>query len=243
MIARAARQLPPQMPSPPSYQKVNPGDQPVIFLVAALGDAAALDGQRVRRDRSSRSASRWSAASRRCSVFGAAEVCGARRRRSAQARPRAASASTRSPPRFRAPTSTCRPARCTGRTAPSPCSANGQLMRAAGLRAAGRSPTATATRCGSNEVARVYDGVENDKSAELVSAATARHHTSSIQKQPGTNVVAVVDAIKALLPSIREQLPPAVHARRPHRSLGVDPRVGARRQADAVPDLRAGRRW
>ena len=25
---RAARQLPPQMPSPPSYQKVNPGDQP-----------------------------------------------------------------------------------------------------------------------------------------------------------------------------------------------------------------------
>ena len=32
MIARAARQLPPQMPSPPSYQKVNPGDQPVIFL-------------------------------------------------------------------------------------------------------------------------------------------------------------------------------------------------------------------
>src|SRR6476660_9844710 len=33
MIARAARQLPPQMPSPPSYQKVNPGDQPVLFLV------------------------------------------------------------------------------------------------------------------------------------------------------------------------------------------------------------------
>src|SRR5437016_2597376 len=33
MIARAARQLPPQMPTPPSYQKVNPGDQPVLFLV------------------------------------------------------------------------------------------------------------------------------------------------------------------------------------------------------------------
>ena len=30
-------------------------------------------------------------------------------------------------------------------------------------------------------------------------------------------------------------------ARRPHRSLGVDPRVGARRQADALPDVRAGR--
>ena len=33
MIAKAARQLPPQMPSPPSYQKVNPADQPVMFLV------------------------------------------------------------------------------------------------------------------------------------------------------------------------------------------------------------------
>src|SRR5215218_9689072 len=33
MIARAARQLPPQMPSPPSYVKVNPGDFPVMLLV------------------------------------------------------------------------------------------------------------------------------------------------------------------------------------------------------------------
>src|ERR1700694_1181454 len=32
-IARTARQLPPQMPAPPSFQKVNPSDQPVMFLV------------------------------------------------------------------------------------------------------------------------------------------------------------------------------------------------------------------
>ncbi len=32
MIARAARSLPPGMPSPPSYQKVNPADQPILFL-------------------------------------------------------------------------------------------------------------------------------------------------------------------------------------------------------------------
>ena len=31
-IAAAARQLPPNMPSPPSYNKVNPADQPVIYL-------------------------------------------------------------------------------------------------------------------------------------------------------------------------------------------------------------------
>src|SRR5512135_904165 len=32
MIARAQRQLPPGMPSPPSFQKVNPADSPVLYL-------------------------------------------------------------------------------------------------------------------------------------------------------------------------------------------------------------------
>src|SRR5438105_14161220 len=32
MIAKAARQLPPQMPAPPSLQKVNPAGQPVLML-------------------------------------------------------------------------------------------------------------------------------------------------------------------------------------------------------------------
>src|SRR6202795_4542232 len=31
-ISAAARQLPPNMPYPPSYQKVNPADQPVLYL-------------------------------------------------------------------------------------------------------------------------------------------------------------------------------------------------------------------
>jgi HAE1 family hydrophobic/amphiphilic exporter-1 len=33
MIGRASRQLPGQMPSPPSYQKVNPADQAIFFIV------------------------------------------------------------------------------------------------------------------------------------------------------------------------------------------------------------------
>ena len=32
MIAKAARDLPQDMPSPPSYQKVNPADQPVLYI-------------------------------------------------------------------------------------------------------------------------------------------------------------------------------------------------------------------
>src|ERR1700736_1486976 len=31
-IAAAARQLPPNMPAPPSYRKVNPADTPMLFL-------------------------------------------------------------------------------------------------------------------------------------------------------------------------------------------------------------------
>ena len=58
------------------------------------------------------------------------------------------------------------------------------------------------------EVARVYDGIEQDKSGQLLRGL--RNINLSILKQPGTNVVAVVDSIKALLPSFREQLPPSV---------------------------------
>src|SRR5438552_14455356 len=31
-IAKAARQLPPNMPTPPIYNKVNPADQPILYL-------------------------------------------------------------------------------------------------------------------------------------------------------------------------------------------------------------------
>src|SRR5476649_2339548 len=31
-LSKASRQLPPDMPTPPSYNKVNPGDQPILFL-------------------------------------------------------------------------------------------------------------------------------------------------------------------------------------------------------------------
>src|SRR6185295_10834652 len=31
-IARVSGQLPPDMPTPPSYQKVNPADQPILYL-------------------------------------------------------------------------------------------------------------------------------------------------------------------------------------------------------------------
>jgi len=34
-ISQAARQLPPNLPSPPSYRKVNPADQPILYVAVS----------------------------------------------------------------------------------------------------------------------------------------------------------------------------------------------------------------
>ena len=85
---------------------------------------------------------------------------------------------------------------------------NGQLMRASAY-----GPTIIAYRGGNpvrlDEVAHVFDGVENDKTASWQNGERCVY--LSIMKQPGTNVVQVVDAIKALLPAIMEQLPASVN--------------------------------
>ena len=66
--------------------------------------------------------------------------------------------------------------------------ANGQLMRAAAY-----GPMIIAYRNGNpvrlDEVAHVYDGVENDKSAAWYRRRSAPIYLA-IQKQPGTNIVA-----------------------------------------------------
>ena len=115
---------------------------------------------------------------------------------------------------------------------------NGQLMRAAAY-----GPTIVAYRNGNpvrlDEVAHVFDGVENDKSAAW--QMDERCVLISIRKQPGTNVVEVVDRVKALLPSMREQLPAAMTLdSRNDRSETIRD-VGSRRQDHAARHRRPGR--
>ncbi|MEZ0220530.1 MAG: efflux RND transporter permease subunit, partial [Tardiphaga sp.] len=59
-----------------------------------------------------------------------------------------------------------------------------------------------------NEVAKIYDAVENDKVATWLNGERAI--VLAIQKQPDANTVAVVDGVRAKLPSLRAQLPPSV---------------------------------
>src|SRR6266404_3850805 len=85
---------------------------------------------------------------------------------------------------------------------------NGQLTNAAAFR-----PLIVAYSHGSpvrlQDVADVRDSVENDKVASYFNGN--RSVTMAIQRQPGTNTVAVVDAIRALLPLFNKQLPASVN--------------------------------
>jgi HAE1 family hydrophobic/amphiphilic exporter-1 len=63
-------------------------------------------------------------------------------------------------------------------------------------------------------VAKVFDSVENDKSiAWYYNKAQGRSRgiILMIQKQPGTNTIAVVDAVQALVPAFQAQIPPSVN--------------------------------
>jgi HAE1 family hydrophobic/amphiphilic exporter-1 len=204
MIARAARQLPPQMPSPPSYQKVNPGDQPVVFLalrsatlpLSTVNEYAETIGQRI---------SMVSGVAQ-VQIFGAARYAVRvdidPRKLSARGIGIDEVASAIQGANVNLPTGTIY-----GPDRTFTLLANGQLMNAAAY-----APVVIAYRNGNpvrlGEVARVYDGIEQDKSANFYRGL--RNINLAILKQPGTNVVAVVDSIRTLLPAFREQLPPSV---------------------------------
>jgi HAE1 family hydrophobic/amphiphilic exporter-1 len=85
--------------------------------------------------------------------------------------------------------------------------ATGQLGTAAEYR-----PLIVAYRNGSpirlEELGRVIDSVENNKVAAWYN--DRRTINLMVQRQPGSNTVQVVDSIKELLPSFREQMPPSV---------------------------------
>jgi len=83
----------------------------------------------------------------------------------------------------------------------------GQLMDAAAYR-----PLIVAYRNGSpvrlEELGRVIDGVQTDKVASWFN--DDRAVVLAVQRQPGTNTIEVVDAIRKLLPMFRSQLPASV---------------------------------
>ena len=63
------------------------------------------------------------------------------------------------------------------------------------------------------QVANVIDSIETTTQAAWLYTKSGRQRaiTLQVQKQPGTNVIEVSDAVRAVLPGLEAQLPPAVH--------------------------------
>ena len=90
-----------------------------------------------------------------------------------------------------------------------------------------------------SDIADVIDDTENVKQAAWMNDTPAV--ILNIQRQPGANIIAVVDRVKALLPQLRASLPSADRSHHPDRPHDDDPRLGPRRRVRADADDRARR--
>jgi HAE1 family hydrophobic/amphiphilic exporter-1 len=205
MIARTARQLPPGMPSPPSYQKVNPADRSVLFLTLS---SKTMPLSEVDQYAEAVLAQRLSMVSgvAGVNVFGAQKFAVRIDVDPTQLASRQIGidqvAEAVSNANVNRPTGTL-----FGPQRNFVVQTSGQLMDAKNYQS-----IVVAYRNGSpvrlSEVANVYNGVENARNASWFNGTPTIY--LAISRQPGTNTVEVVDGIKELLPQLQAQLPAAL---------------------------------
>jgi HAE1 family hydrophobic/amphiphilic exporter-1 len=201
----AQRRLPIEMTLPPSFRKVNPADFPVLFV--SLGSTTLpLSAVNEYGDITVGQALSQLPGVAQVTIFGAQKFA-----IRVQADPEAAAARGLSLEDIRAAVSRANSSTPVG-TLNGPKQdislvASGQMDKAADYR-----HVVVAWRNGSpvklDEVAHIYDSVENDKIATWLN--DRRAIVLAIQKQPDANTVAVVDGVRARLPSLRAQIPPSV---------------------------------
>src|SRR5712675_567708 len=205
-ISASARQLPTGMPNPPTLKKVNPADQPIIYLRVS---SATLPLSQVNEFADTSIAQRLSTISGVAQVLVTGEQKYAVR---AQLDPSALAsrgigiddvATALQRGNTNMPVGTLY-----GIHQNLKVQANGQLTNAAEYRqliVAYRNGAPVSLR----DLGDVVDSVENNRLASRYNGQQVV--TLTIQRQPGTNTVAVVDAIRNLLPAFRQQLPAAVN--------------------------------
>ena len=213
MIARAQRLLPDDMPTPPSYQKVNPADQPILYLAL---NSPTLPLSTVNEYADTYIAQRVSM------ISGVAQVQILGQQKFAiriQLDPNAMAvrqigidevAQAIRQGNVNLPTGVLQ-----GQYQSFTIQSKGQLENAAAYR-----QLIVAYRDGSpvrlGDLGSVKDDVENNKIAtwfvdKSKSMEPVRAIVLAIQKQPGTNTVAIVDNIRKMLPNIQAQLPAALN--------------------------------
>ncbi|MBZ5680473.1 MAG: efflux RND transporter permease subunit [Acidobacteriia bacterium] len=210
MIAKAGRDLPQNMPYPPSYQKVNPADSPILYLSLSsptmrLSDvdeyAETLIAQRVSMINGVAQVSVYGSQKYAVHVKLDPKALASRQVGMDDVANAIANGNVNQPTGI-----------LYGKHQAFVVQANGQLRRAADY-----APLIVAYRNGApvrlEDLAQVVDGVEVDKTASWYydrQRGLRRAIVLAIQRQPGTNTVEVVDSIRKLLPGFRQQMPPAV---------------------------------
>ncbi len=208
-ISQAARQLPREMPSPPSIRKVNPADSPILYLALS---SPTLPLSEVNEYADTVISPRISMISGVAQVM----VYGSQKyavridldprllvSRSIGLNEVAEALAVWN---VNLPTGGLQ-----GKSQAYTLQAGGQLYNAAQFRS-----LIVAYRAGApvrlSDLGTVSDNVENDKVAAWYNAEgkSTRAVVLAIQRQPGTNTIAVVDRIREQIPSFRAQLPGAV---------------------------------
>jgi HAE1 family hydrophobic/amphiphilic exporter-1 len=205
-VTQVQRRLPPSMPAPPSVQKNNPADQPVIQMAVS---SSTLSPQLLGEYAETLIAPRISTISgvSQVNIWGSTKFA-----IRAQLDPNQLAArgvgidevqAAISKHNVNLPSGTL-----WGANQAYIVEANGQLMNADQYK-----QIVVAYRNGApihlGELGRVLDGIQNDK--EIAWFKNNRAIQFQVQRQPGTNTVEVVDQIKAVLPELRAQLPPGIH--------------------------------
>jgi HAE1 family hydrophobic/amphiphilic exporter-1 len=207
-ITQAVRLLPQGMPTPPTFTKVNPADQPILYLVIT---STTLPPWTVDEYAETRIAQRIS------QISGVAQVQvlgGQKYAVHVQVDPNALAARQLGVNEIEAALRNWNANVPTGSILGPGTSftlqATGQLMNAAQFQ-----DLIVADRNGAPvrlaEVASVIDGVEDQRTISRFYTPDSDQQAIilGIQRQPGTNTMLVADAVKALLPEFRTDLPPA----------------------------------
>lgn len=205
-INAASTYLPQNLPNPPVYSKVNPADAPIMTLALTSNTLSLPQVEDFAETRLAQKISELSG-------VGLVSISGGQRPAvRVEANPTALSAYGLSLEAVRAAIGTANVNAAKGsfdgpRLAYT-INANDQLLSSKDYR-----PLIIAYRNNApvrlSDVANVTDGAENSKLAAWMNTEPAI--IINIQRQPGANVINVVDRIKTLLPQLQSSLPPGLH--------------------------------
>ena len=205
-ISRAGGRLPPSMPRPPSYQKVNPAEYPIVYLALSSSTvpfytideyAETLMAQRLSMVSGVAGVTVYGAQKYAVRVQVNPDQLAAHGIGIDDVQHAIEQANTNLPT-----------GKLDGARQSFTVMSSGQLTNAAAYR-----PMIVAYRNGVpvrlDQVGDVIDDVENNKSASWYDGV--RGIILAIQKQPGTNTVEVAASIRDLLPQLRKSIPPAIN--------------------------------